>query len=453
MNRLLVVSRNAALAVALTSAEYHVVVLSPDKPETWQGELARVDAAVLELDSAAAATAVLNGLRKDGVTVPVVVATGGGAAWAKVRSLQLPGVGFLHLPLAKPALLEAVHDALSGSHVPAKASAPSTAPTAPAAKKAPSRRPAKVGDMLTAAREKRGLSVRDVARRTLILEETVQQIENGDFSGCGDTFLARGHVRSIAVTLGLDPERVVARFDAMFGPASAAAAKPGRRRPDKAAAPAAPAPASSPIPQPRALPIAAEGPPPPPAAQARQPAESYAPRLPARGEQGPAAELQQLLLRLLSHSAELVGVEETADAVLAESIERAGADAGCVLLPDNGVWQLCASSGLRDNEHRLRLPEDHWLVREVVHQGQGFLVMDSDIMRSRLANAPLAAWPHLMGVPVSGVGGLILLARDKVAFVERDLEAVAGVAVEAVPLLTTALLVRQLSLALPERAR
>jgi hypothetical protein len=159
----------------------------------------------------------------------------------------------------------------------------------------------------------------------------------------------------------------------------------------------------------------------------------------------PASELDQHLLGLLSRVSELTAVDETAEAVLTESIERSGADAGCVLLPDAGCWTVCASAALRKRENGARLPSDHWVVREVVEREHAFLVMDSDIARARLANAPLAAWRHLLAVPVLGVGGIILLARDKVAFAERDLQAVVTVAVEAAPLLTTAVLARRLA--------
>jgi hypothetical protein len=161
-----------------------------------------------------------------------------------------------------------------------------------------------------------------------------------------------------------------------------------------------------------------------------------------------AAEVDLHLLGVLSRLSELTGVGETAEAVLTEAIERSGADAGCVLLPDASCWTICASAGLRKRENGARLPSDHWVVREVVEREHAFLVMDSDIARARLANAPLAAWRHLLAVPVLGVGGIILLARDKVTFAERDLQAVVTVAVEAAPLLTTAVLARRLARAI-----
>lgn len=74
-----------------------------------------------------------------------------------------------------------------------------------------------VGDMLRAARELAGMSVAEVAERTRIRASVIRDIEADDFAGCGDTFYARGHVRSIATTVGLDPGPVLLEFDARNG--------------------------------------------------------------------------------------------------------------------------------------------------------------------------------------------------------------------------------------------
>ncbi|MGB9377580.1 MAG: RodZ domain-containing protein [Mycobacteriales bacterium] len=75
-----------------------------------------------------------------------------------------------------------------------------------------------VGAMLRAGRERQGLSVNDVAERTRIRSTLVREIESDNFFGCGDTFFARGHVRSIALTVGVDPGVALAEFDAAHGP-------------------------------------------------------------------------------------------------------------------------------------------------------------------------------------------------------------------------------------------
>jgi len=71
-----------------------------------------------------------------------------------------------------------------------------------------------IGRTLAAAREKAGLSVEEVAAATRIRRTLVANIESDDFSGCGGDFYARGHLRTIAATVGLDPAPLLAEFDA-----------------------------------------------------------------------------------------------------------------------------------------------------------------------------------------------------------------------------------------------
>jgi cytoskeletal protein RodZ len=103
-----------------------------------------------------------------------------------------------------------------------------------------------IGQALADAREKAGLSVEDVAAATRIRRTLVMGIEHDDFSACGGDFYARGHVRNIAATVGLDPAPLLAEFDATRGGAappratdvfeSETAAKPDRRGPNWSAA-------------------------------------------------------------------------------------------------------------------------------------------------------------------------------------------------------------------------
>lgn len=82
-----------------------------------------------------------------------------------------------------------------------------------------------IGADLAAAREAAGLSVEDLVRATRIRGELLRRIENDDFSGCGGAVYARGHIRSIANHLGLDPAPLVADFDREHGGAQAPAAR------------------------------------------------------------------------------------------------------------------------------------------------------------------------------------------------------------------------------------
>ncbi|MEP6695261.1 MAG: helix-turn-helix domain-containing protein [Pseudonocardiales bacterium] len=447
MSRLLLVTRNAALAMALASEPYELVVLRPDAADEWRAGLAVADAAILDVGDPVAVEAVLQGLQGDGLTLPVIVATDGEALWDRVRLLRLSGVTFLQLPLSKGALLTAVHDALG-------ASTPAVAIGAPEADS--------IGTLLKGAREKQGWSLADVSRRTLILQATVGQIEDDDFSGCDDVEFARDLVRAIATALGLPLAPVVARFDASF----AGAQRHSGRRPEpltvahpaSASSPRQATPAEAPRPQqaprkqaPAAKPVAAlvSSAPAPRERPRRIFPTARAPR-PAVPVAAPPLALDELLQRLLERSDQMAGVGETADVVLAESLDRSGGDAGCLILPDEQTWLVYASKGLSGAERRARLGEGHWLVRDVVLAGHAFMVTDSDIVRGRLADAPLAACRHIIGVPIARVAGLVLIGRDAPPFVKRDLEAVLGLCAEAARLLTTAVLVRRLARKLGE---
>lgn len=106
-----------------------------------------------------------------------------------------------------------------------------------------------IGETLTAARNARGLTVEDVAGATRIRATVVRAIEAEDFGPCGGAVYARGHLRSIAGVLGLDPSPLVEEFDRVHGWAPAPMTMPGldrataasaeRRRPNWTAAMAA----------------------------------------------------------------------------------------------------------------------------------------------------------------------------------------------------------------------
>ncbi|HUD77405.1 MAG TPA: RodZ domain-containing protein [Streptosporangiaceae bacterium] len=75
-----------------------------------------------------------------------------------------------------------------------------------------------IGDDLAAARRQAGLTITQVSQRTCIRETIVRGIERGDYSGCGGDFYARGHIRSIARAVGLDPEELIREYDATEAP-------------------------------------------------------------------------------------------------------------------------------------------------------------------------------------------------------------------------------------------
>ncbi len=75
-----------------------------------------------------------------------------------------------------------------------------------------------VGSELSAAREQAGLTLADVAERTMVRSTLIAGIEADDFSLCGGDVYARGHIRTIARVVGLDPEPLVAEFDRLHAP-------------------------------------------------------------------------------------------------------------------------------------------------------------------------------------------------------------------------------------------
>jgi cytoskeletal protein RodZ len=70
-----------------------------------------------------------------------------------------------------------------------------------------------VGETLSRARRKRGLSVEDVAADTRIRATLISAIEADKFELCGGTVYARGHIRSIARVVGVNPEELIGEFD------------------------------------------------------------------------------------------------------------------------------------------------------------------------------------------------------------------------------------------------
>ncbi|MEV4322880.1 helix-turn-helix domain-containing protein [Microbispora rosea] len=61
------------------------------------------------------------------------------------------------------------------------------------------------------ARERAGLTVRQLGERTRIRETVIERFERDDFS-VGD-FYARGHIRTIASDLGLDPDEILRQYE------------------------------------------------------------------------------------------------------------------------------------------------------------------------------------------------------------------------------------------------
>ncbi|MCW5254676.1 helix-turn-helix domain-containing protein [Streptomyces sp. SHP 1-2] len=116
-----------------------------------------------------------------------------------------------------------------------------TVPDGPSEEDRPS-----VGTALRRARIDAGLTIDDVSSATRVRIAIVRAIEADDFAPCGGAVYARGHIRTLARAVRLDPDRLLARFESEHGgrPAPTPAAplfeaeriRPERRGPNWTAA-------------------------------------------------------------------------------------------------------------------------------------------------------------------------------------------------------------------------
>ncbi|MGI5269944.1 helix-turn-helix domain-containing protein [Nonomuraea sp. CA-218870] len=74
-----------------------------------------------------------------------------------------------------------------------------------------------IGATLAAARQSSGLTVEQLSQITRIREAIIKAVERDEFAESGNDFYIRGHVKTIARAVGLDPEAVVHRYDQEHG--------------------------------------------------------------------------------------------------------------------------------------------------------------------------------------------------------------------------------------------
>src|SRR2546426_2614351 len=72
------------------------------------------------------------------------------------------------------------------------------------------------GDKLREARERRGLSLRQIANATKISMITLEALERNDIKRLPGGIFSRGVVRSYALEVGLDPESTIDEFMGQF---------------------------------------------------------------------------------------------------------------------------------------------------------------------------------------------------------------------------------------------
>lgn len=75
-----------------------------------------------------------------------------------------------------------------------------------------------IGGRLRRAREQRGLSLRDTAKRTKLSIFTLEAIERNDFARLPGGMFRRAYVRTLAAEVGLDPSELASEYCARFEP-------------------------------------------------------------------------------------------------------------------------------------------------------------------------------------------------------------------------------------------
>src|SRR5471032_1015402 len=82
------------------------------------------------------------------------------------------------------------------------------------------------GAQLKQARERRGISLRQIATATKIAITALDALERDDFSRLPGGIFSRAFVRAYAIEVGLDPEATVEQFLEKFGSQAANAEAP-----------------------------------------------------------------------------------------------------------------------------------------------------------------------------------------------------------------------------------
>src|SRR6059036_2592171 len=82
------------------------------------------------------------------------------------------------------------------------------------------------GGALREARERRGVSLRQIADATKISVSALEALERNDISRLPGGIFSRGFVRSYAAAIGIDPEQTVREFLSQFPHESVTAGSP-----------------------------------------------------------------------------------------------------------------------------------------------------------------------------------------------------------------------------------
>lgn len=456
MTRVLVVSRNPAMAMGLSATDHDIVELKPPAFGEWIAGPDHVDALVLDLESPALAAAAVVNLRAHGKPAPALLVSSDRPGWDAPELRDLLNARVLHPPITRATLLTGLDAMLTLSGAADPQSEPFIPDSQPV-DEVPLNTAEALSELRRADDEDSEPDGQDEIDRLIV--DPRPPID--DLPGREQTPALAAEPEVKSETPGPRKRR---HTSTRTGPPVAEApeeytlsAVPRTRRTTPTTQPtrttsskvlddldrlrSAPA---EPIPPRQKETGGAHARP-----RQRTRKSSVAPLGDRPAKQSEKVDVDNpadLVRRLAPLADDLYGVPETAQVVIADAVDRVAAEAGAILCPDNGGWRVSGGVTLRPLENRIVLQSEAWLIQEVAEDGRGIIIEDTDIARDKLHGSPLASWRQLMVAPVPDVKGVLILARDgDTPFTEQELAVVAALGAEAAPLLKAALGTRDLA--------
>ncbi len=443
MARVLVVSRNAAMAMGLSATDHLVTDLRPQAFGEWIAGEDDADALILDLESPALAAAAVTNLRAHAKHAPVLLVSSDRPGWHSAEMQDLPAALVLPLPINRPGLLSALDELLQASWAPAVPPAPFLPEVVTGS-----------GDTFRTAEALDDLQGEDT---NLVSDDDLERLIVTPRHAAAENLVnpaadaAASTVEAVPVAESSPPLTAVPRT-------RRSTALPSRSTTShvlddlERLRVSVPPPDRAPV-EPRRSPAKAHRRPKrTPQTKVNRPASpEVVPKFAQHGAESGALDPVGLVRALTTVTDQLFGVPETAEVVIADAVASCGADAGALLVPDHGDWRVAAGRGLRPLEYRYELRGESWLVQEIACGHRGAIIEESDIARERLQGAPLASWRHLLAAPVPNVEALLILARrEDPPFDEENLRVLATLGEEAAPLLGSAIDTRTLARCLRE---
>lgn len=463
MTRVLVVSRNPAMAMGLSATDHDIVDLKPPTFGDWIAGPDDVDALVLDLESPALAAAAVVNLRAHGKLAPALLVSSDSPGWDAPELRDLITTSVLQQPVTRATLLTALDEMLTS----VQASDPHSEPFIPDLQPV-DEIPLNTAEALSELRRADDEDARpdrsdgpdgqdEIERLIVDPRPPIDDLPRGDEAI--PAFAAEAQASAAEVTVPRKRRRAPTRAEPHVAEAPeeyTLSAVPRTRRTTPTTQPTRTT--SSKVlddldrlrssPSEPAQPRQKE-----PGAHVRprqrsrkQPVAPRGSRPVQKAEKVDVVDPADLVRRLTSLTDDLYGVPETAQVVIADAVDRVAAGAGALLCPDDGGWRVSGGVTLRPLEHRIVLQGDAWLIQEVAEGGRGIIIEDTDIARDKLRGSPLASWRQLMAAPVPDIKGVLVLAREgDTPFTEEELGVVAALGGEAAPLLKAALGTRDLA--------